>query len=133
MADSNVVAGLKQLVVSGPTLSRPIRLDCTESPKGRMQTEIREAIPGPTGVVGYKTMHQPSFIEAQVALRDSLPITKLMNAGATLEVTAVLANGWTQTITEAWLVEGPEQDMAEGTTTLRFESRNQGTETGVAA
>ena len=119
-------------MISSPSLSRPVRLDVAGSATMKLGTFGRtESLAGATGVVGFKEMPEAAFLEAEVFVRDTLDIEAL-TAAEDVTAVAVLANGQTRTLTDAWLANSPEVDLVGGTTTLRFETGTPGFTSGVA-
>lgn len=126
-------AGIRGLVVSGPTLSGQLRFNVGESATCRTLTKEYEAISGATGVAGRKEMHAPSFCEAEIIIDTTLDVGAIQAAGETLTVVAIKANGQTISWEPAWLSTAPEEDLIEGKTTLRFESSRDAVTSPIAA
>lgn len=79
---------------------------------------------GLSGVVGYSEMPKSSFIEVEVYVTPEVNLQAFENIRDAV-VVAELANGQTWTLRGAWCVSAPEHNGADGTATLRFESKRK--------
>lgn len=119
--------GVRQLVVSDPSLAAPIRFDVGDTLDYDLGvTDRSESVVGATGVVGPKETRKPSHIEASVNVGrgniDWLALSKVDDATVTL----VDSNNDSHTITGAWCTKYPQTSATDGTATVRFESALEG-------
>lgn len=121
-----IKAGIRQLVLSSPTFTPDIRIDVETTCTYRAELETRESLQGTNSVAGYKESLEASFLEVAMHIRDHSIMRKLLDAGDTITAIAVLVDGTTVTLEDAWMMGGPERDLVNGTSTLRFESGTEG-------
>lgn len=79
---------------------------------------------GLSGVVGYSEMPVAPFIEVEIFVTPGVNLQAFQNVRDAV-VVAELANGQTWTLRGAWCTKAPEHNGAEGTATLRFESKRK--------
>lgn len=127
---SNIKAGTRQLVVSSEDFpGGKFRFDVAEPPTTKLNTIVREALGGPTGIVGYVESHEAAYIEATVNMRDTVDLNLIL-AARDCTVTLAHANGHVEQLTGAWVANSPERSAA-GTATIRWESGTPGQVLGV--
>lgn len=85
-------------------------------------TSSKETKIGLSGVVGYSEMPIACFIEVEIFVTPEVDLQAFQQIRNST-VIAEMANGQTYTIRQAWSTTPPEHNGAEGTATLRFESK----------
>jgi len=87
-------------------------------------TSEKETLVGLSGVVGYKEMPKSAFVEIEILVPGEVDLQAFEDIRDSV-VVAELANGQTWTLRQAWATTAPEHNGAEGTATLRFESKRK--------
>jgi len=112
----NLIAGIGLLTVDGVQMA--LRAAMTISP----DVVEREGIAGQDRVQGYREMPRVPYIEAELSLQQSQVITDLaLNVVGDSTVVALLADGRTFQLNQAWYRGATEVASQEGQYRVRFE------------
>ena len=112
----NLIAGIGTLTIDGNQMA--VRANLTISP----DPVVREGISGQDRVHGYREMPRVPFIEADISVQQTQVITGLLDEveGAST-VVAMLADGRTFQLNEAWYLGATEINTADGQYRAKFE------------
>jgi Phage tail tube protein len=112
----NLIAGIGTLTVDGVQLA--LRANLTVSP----DPVEREGIAGQDRVHGYREMPRVPFMEAEISLQQVQVVTDLVNnVVGDSTVVAMLADGRTFQLNQAWYRGATEIASQEGQYRARFE------------
>ena len=110
---SKRIAGTCYVKVDGEQLSLSGSLSCS------MNTVVREAQMGSTGVAGYSENPVAPTISGTFNFMEEFPIEKLMEQ-TSMTVTAELANGKVFTLSEAFVSGEVQASPNDGTVSITF-------------
>jgi hypothetical protein len=112
----NLIAGLGSLTVAGTQVA--VRANMTISP----DMYEREGLAGQDRVHGYREMPRVPYIEADLSIQQAQSVSNLINLeGGQGTVVAMLADGRTYQLNQAWYKGASEINSQDGQWRARFE------------
>lgn len=111
---ANKVAGKMFVKINGDQLAMGGTFSCNFTP------ELREAVTGLSGIVGYKETPEVPYVEGDCYYTTDIDLAAI-HALTDATITVELANGKVGVLRNAWSASRHEVDTAEGTFPVRFE------------